>query len=100
MSYSELSRKEQRQVLKQLREEHADTVERTQALLKLQNKIRKKIREAIGEKSKTVPQVAEMIDLPTHEVMWHIAAMKKYDLIAEDGMEDFVDVLYKLVEEK
>lgn len=100
MNYNELSRKEQAQVLKQLREEHTDTVKRTQALLKTQNKIRKKIRKALGEKSKTVPQVAEIIDMPTHEVMWHISAMKKFDLIAEDGMEDFVDVLYKLVKEK
>ncbi|MEA3350733.1 MAG: hypothetical protein U9Q82_08950 [Chloroflexota bacterium] len=100
MSYEDLSRKEKTQVLKQLREEHADTVERTQALLKKQNKVRKNIRKALGEESKTVPQIAETVDLPTHEVMWHISAMKKYDTVAEDGMEDFVDVLYKLVEEK
>ena len=75
-------------------------MKRTQALLKEQNAIRKKIRAALGEESKTVPQVAEIIDMPTHEVMWHISAMKKFDLVAEDGMEDFVDVLYKLVKEK
>lgn len=100
MSYKELSRKEKTQVLKQLRVEHADTVKRTQALLKEQKAIRKKIRAALGAESKTVPQVAEIVDMPTHEVFWHITAMKKFDLVAEDGMEDFVDVLYKLVEEK
>lgn len=100
MSYKDLSKKEKTQVLKQLREEHADTVQRTQALLKEQNAIRKKIREALGEESKTVTQVANIVDMPTHEVMWHISSMKKFDLVAEDGMEDFVDVLYKLVEEK
>ncbi|MFH1636088.1 MAG: hypothetical protein ABIG63_19010 [Chloroflexota bacterium] len=100
MSYKELSRKEKTQVLKQLRKEHADTVKRTQALLIEPMAIRKKIRAALGEESKTVPQVAEIVDMPTHEVMWHISSMKKFDLVAEDGMEDFVDVLYKLVEEK
>ena len=100
MSYKELSRKEKTQVLKQLRVERADTVKRTQALLKEQKAIRKKIRAALGAESKTVPQVAEIVAMPTHEVMWHISAMKKFDLVAEDGMEDFVDVLYKLVEVK
>jgi len=100
MSYKELSRKEKTQVLKQLRVEHADTVKRTQALLKEQKAIRKKIRAALGAESKTVSQVAEIVDMPTHKVMWHISAMKKFDLVAEDGMEDFVDVLYKLVEVK
>ena len=100
MSYSDLSKKEKTQVLKTLREEHAETVERTQALVKKQNAIRKDIRKALADESKTVPEIAAIIDLPTHEVLWHVSAMKLYDLVAEDGMKDYVDVLYKLVEEK
>ena len=37
-------------MLKRLREEHQDTVERTQALLKEQNAIRKQIRQAGGRR--------------------------------------------------
>ena len=100
MSYSELSKKEKTQVLKRLREEHSETVGQTQALVKKQNAIRKDIRKELAEGSKTVPEIATIIDLPTHEVLWHISAMKLYKLVAEDGMKDYVDVLYKLVEEK
>ncbi|RLD04035.1 MAG: hypothetical protein DRI56_11705 [Chloroflexota bacterium] len=100
MSYKDLSKKEKAQVLKDLREEHIETVTHAQALLKKQNAVRKKIRKAMGKESKTVTQIANIVEMPTHEVFWHIASMKKYDLVAEDGMEDFVDVLYKIVEDK
>ena len=73
-------------MLKSLREEHADTVQRTQALLKEQNAIRKQIRQAMTDGPKTVPEVAEASGLPANEVLWHITAMKKYDLVTETGM--------------
>ena len=78
--------KQRAQLLKRLREEHRDTVTRTQALLKEQNAIRKQIRQAMGEGPKTVPEVAEAIGLPPNKVLWHITAMKKYDLVVEAGM--------------
>jgi predicted transcriptional regulator len=99
MSYNDLSRKEQIQFLKEMREEHAETVQRTQDLLKEQNAIRRKIEKAFGGASKTVPQLAESTGLPTHEVLWHVTALKKYDLVVEDGMEGYYDVLYKRAED-
>jgi predicted transcriptional regulator len=72
-------------MLKRLREEREDTVERTQALLKEQNAIRKQIRQAMRDGPKTVPEVAEASGLPANAVLWHITAMKKYDLVIEVG---------------
>jgi len=73
-------------VLKRLREEHKETVEQTQVLLKETNAIRKQIRQAMQPGPKTVPEVSEATGLPADRVLWHVTAMKKYDLVREVGM--------------
>jgi predicted Rossmann fold nucleotide-binding protein DprA/Smf involved in DNA uptake len=86
-------------ILKRLREEHKDTVARTQALFKEQKAIRRQICQAMRDTPKSVPEVAETTGIPADQVLWHITAMKKYDLAVETGMcgEYY---LYQLVEEK
>lgn len=74
------------QMLTRLRKEHGETVERTQALLKEQKALRRQICQAMRDGSGTVPEIAESSGLPANEVLWHITAMKKYDLVAETGM--------------
>jgi predicted transcriptional regulator len=73
-------------LLKRLREEHKDTVTRAQVLLKEQKMIRRQICQAMQDAPKTVPEVAEAAGLPADQVLWHITAMKKYDLVVETGM--------------
>jgi predicted transcriptional regulator len=91
--------KERTALLKRLREENAETVKRTQALLKEQKRVQKLLCQTIREKSKTVPEIAEAVDMPTHEILWYLTAFKKYDIVIEDGMcGDYV--LYKRAEEK
>jgi len=68
-------------LLKQLRDQHRDTVERTQALLKTQKAIRRQICQQLRSGPKIVPEIAEITGLPAHDILWHITAMKKYDLI-------------------
>ena len=79
--------KERAKLLKELREKHKVTVTHSQALLKEQNSIRKQIRQAMKDAPKTVPEVAETTGLPTDRVLWHLTAMKKYDLVAEGEMD-------------
>jgi predicted transcriptional regulator len=90
--------KKRSQLLKQIREEHKDTVERTQELLKEQKEIRRQLSQVLKDGPKTIPEIATATDLPSHEVLWHVTAMKKYDLAAEAGMSGEY-VLYQLVEE-
>ncbi len=90
--------KQRTALLKKLREQHQSTVGRTQALLKEQNALRKQIRQAMRDATKTVPEIAEATGLPASEVLWHITAMKKYDLVAETGMNGEY-YMYQLVEE-
>jgi hypothetical protein len=91
--------KKRAEVLKSLRNIHADTVARTQALLKEQKRVQKLICQSIREKAKTVPEIAVEVEMPSHEVLWYLTGYKKYDLVVEEGMcGDYV--LYKLVQEK
>ncbi|MBE0690672.1 MAG: hypothetical protein IH587_11185 [Anaerolineae bacterium] len=73
-------------VLKQLRELHKDDVERTRALLKEQQATRKQIGLALHDGPKSIPDVAQATGFPAHLVLWHVTAMKKYDLVKEVGM--------------
>jgi predicted transcriptional regulator len=87
------------EMLKRLREQHAETVKRTQALLKEQKRVQQEICKVIRENPKTVPEIAEAIGMSSHEVLWYLASYKKYGIVVEDGMcADYP--LYRRVEEK
>jgi predicted transcriptional regulator len=73
-------------LLKRLREEHQETVTRTQALLKEQKAIRRQICQPMRETPRAVPELAEMTGLPAGQILWHVTAMKKYGLVVENGM--------------
>ena len=55
--------------------------------IKEQQKIRKLLRSAMKDGPKTVPEISEAVDLPSEVVLWHVVAMKKYDLVAEMGQD-------------
>lgn len=86
-------------LLKRLREEHQETVARTQALLKEQKAIRRQICQPMRQEPKAVPELAEVTGIPAEQVLWHITAMKKYGLVIENGMcgEYY---LYQMAEDK
>jgi len=73
------------QMLKDLRSKHQETVNRTQQLLREQKKIERAICSQIRDESKTVPEIAEDIDVPPHRVLWYLTALTKYDVVQEDG---------------
>jgi predicted Rossmann fold nucleotide-binding protein DprA/Smf involved in DNA uptake len=75
------------EMLKQVREVHKDTVEKSQAYLKDQQAFRRELQKAMKGGPKTIPEIAEAAQLPSDQVLWHVMAMKKYDLIREVGME-------------
>ncbi len=86
-------------LLKRLREQHAETVARTQALLKEQKRVQQEICKFLRDTPKSVPEVAEAIGMPANEVLWYMASFKKYGLVVEKGMcGDYP--LYQKAEEK
>jgi predicted transcriptional regulator len=49
---------------------------------------------------RSVPQLADETGMSAEEVLWHIAAMKKYGLVEESGTDDSGDYyLYGLSKE-
>lgn len=50
--------------------------------------IRRKILAALKKEPMTVPELARAVELPTHEVFWHVVGMKKYGKVAESEQVD------------
>ncbi|MEX2143071.1 MAG: hypothetical protein WD740_00625 [Anaerolineales bacterium] len=96
---SQADKKARSELLKQLRETHAATLSHTQELLKSQKQIQQGISKAIEEQPRSVPEVAAATGIASETVLWWLCTMKKYGLIAEEGMQNDYP-LYKLVEEK
>jgi hypothetical protein len=74
------------EVLKSLREKHAEAVARTQVLFREQKQMQQVICQFIRETPKTVPEIAAQIGKPTHEVLWFVASLRKYGIVVEAGM--------------
>ena len=92
--------KKQTEMLAALRKQRSEQVKQAQALLKEQQGVRKTLRGAMKAGPRTIPQLAEATGLPSHEVLWHVTAMKKYGLVIEEGLnEDYEYYLYALSEE-
>jgi predicted transcriptional regulator len=85
MTQDKEATRERTALLKKLRDERKDSIERTRALLKTQQETRRKICQAMRHGAETVPEVAEASGLPAHQVLWHITALRKYDLVVETG---------------
>lgn len=81
------ARKQRTAMLKALREERGDAVAATQSRLKAQQRLRKQLKAALKDGPLTIPELASAIELPTQEVLWHVTAMKKYDLLVEAGFD-------------
>jgi len=88
------------QLLVKLRQQHGEQVKRVQELLKAQQTARKTLRAALQGDPRTVPQLAAATGLAAHEVLWHLAALKKYGLVEEAGMDEAEEYyLYRLSKE-
>ena len=82
-----MSAKARGQMMKELKEKHAETADRAQEHLKAQQKIRRGLKKAMKPGPMTIPQIAEAAEIPMEEVLWHVVAMKKYDDVIETGQE-------------
>jgi predicted transcriptional regulator len=88
------------EILKNLRQEHAATVECTQAYFKEQKHVQQEICKLIRDQPKTVLEVAAATGIATYLVLWHLTAMKKYGLVVETGMCEDYPLYQRVMEEK
>jgi len=78
------SRTENKDLLKQLRNQRKEWITRTSAELRKQKKELRAIKERLKEGAGTVPQIAGETGIPAHRVLWYFAALKKYGEIVEN----------------
>jgi hypothetical protein len=76
------------QMLLEMRKKHEEQVKHAQELLKAQLAARKTLHEALKSGPLAVPQLAQATGMSTHEVLWHMAAMKKYGTVEEMGVDE------------
>ncbi len=73
--------------LKNLREKRKETIARVAAIIKKQRKDIQALKALLREGEQTIPQLAEIMNLPSSEVFWYVAALKKYGEIFEGKKE-------------
>jgi predicted Rossmann fold nucleotide-binding protein DprA/Smf involved in DNA uptake len=101
MSTDKEEAKKRTEMLSALRQEHQDSVQRAQALLKEQQAVRKVLRQAMEGAAHTIPELAQATGLPADQVLRHVSTMKRYDLVVETGMDENGEYyLYSLREAK
>jgi DNA-binding IclR family transcriptional regulator len=66
--------------------------------LKEQRHVQDGIVRLLREKPRTVPEVAAALGLEPRQALWYLAAMRKYNLVAESGMSGDYP-MYQLAEE-
>lgn len=76
-----------KQLLKRLRAERPDQLKEARARNKAILVPRRAMKKALGAGPLTVPQLAEAANLSTDQVLWQIAAMRYYGLVAEDEQD-------------
>ena len=90
---------EQRQALAALRESIGGIGEEKRKAQKAFLSARKKISSLLAAQPATVLQIAGALNLPSHEVLWHVTGMRKYGQVTEAGEEGDYP-LYALVSEQ
>ena len=94
------AKKKRTEMLVEMRKERRDRVQKAQELLKAQQSAHKALERALTGGPHSVPQLAQAVNMPAHEVLWHVAAMKKYGSVAEAGTDESGDYyLYRLTKE-
>jgi predicted transcriptional regulator len=100
MRFGSIDAKKRTEMLVELRRQHEASAKKAQELLKSQQADRKKLLQAMKAGPSSVRQLASATAVPAHEVLWHVAAMKKYGLVEEAGMDDAGEYyLYSLTKE-
>lgn len=91
-----MTAQENKEALKQLRQERQALVEQAKAMIKTQNKEIKLIKEHLTEDGKTVPEVSRKTGIPPSKVLVYISGLRKYGQVQE-GAKDGDYFKYLLV---
>ncbi|MBI9083393.1 MAG: hypothetical protein JEZ11_07335 [Desulfobacterales bacterium] len=87
MDQKDDGRKEKKDAMKKLRLDRKTFIEKAAARSKVQKTALKSIKTHLEKGAGTVPEVADATGMPTEEVLWYMAALKKYGEIGESGKD-------------
>ncbi len=73
----------QKELLKRLRAARKQSIEALGAKVKGQKELIERIREQLGDGPKSVPEMSSALGLPSSQIMWYVAALKKYGEVVE-----------------
>lgn len=76
---------EQKQALARLREKIGGISDEKRQAQKHLLTARKSILKLLEAQPATIPQIAEALQIPAGEALWHVTAMRKYGKVAEAG---------------
>ena len=83
MSQEDAIKKEKKAAMKKLRADRKEWVVKASGRVKVQKKALKAIKGHLEKGAATVPEVAGATEMRTDEVLWYMAALKKYGQIVE-----------------
>jgi len=83
MDQTETDKKGKKEAMKKLRRSRSEWIKKATATVKSQKKKLKLIKEQLQTGAGTIPELADATGMPSHEVLWFMAALKKYGEIAE-----------------
>jgi len=73
--------------LRALREARRELIKKATARMKEQRRQIRAIREQLAGGPRTVPEIAEATGMGSAEVLWFVAALKKYGEVLEDAKD-------------
>jgi hypothetical protein len=73
--------------LRSLRETRQELIKKATARMKEQRRQIRAIREQLAGGARTVPEIAEATGMGSAEVLWLVAALKKYGEVLEDAKD-------------
>ena len=83
MSQEDNGKKTKKEAMKKLRAARKQWIVQATVRMKSQKKALKAITACLAKGAGTVPEVADATAMPTDEVLWYMAALKKYGKIVE-----------------
>jgi len=73
----------QKETMKRLRDIRKESIRAAAARVKEQNQGVKAITEQMKDQPRTIPEIAEATGMPSSDVMWYVATLKKYGQVLE-----------------
>ena len=87
-----------KEAMKELRKLRKESIKAAATRVKEQNAAVKAIKEQLEEGPMTVPEISQAAGMPSSDVMWYVATLKKYGQILEAD-QDGSYYRYQLAEE-